>query len=300
MNRVLVTGARGFAGRQLIDFLSSRGIAATAWGRETVDLLDRRSVVAAVAELKPDIVYHLAGSAHVGSSFDNVTDTLATNVLGTHHLLGALHSAGLTARVLITGSSLVYRQSDRALKEADPTGPSSPYGLSKLAQEMLGRQAIVEDKQHVLLTRSFNHTGPRQEPSYALPAFARQIALIEHGRIPPVIEVGNLDSARDMHDVRDTVRAYYEIATNGEIGRVYNVCSGRASTIREMLDRLVCLSTAKVTIRVNPSRYRPNDNPIVLGDLTRIEQELGWRPEIPLEQTLADLLDFWRKEVECH
>jgi GDP-4-dehydro-6-deoxy-D-mannose reductase len=172
--------------------------------------------------------------------------------------------------------------------------------LSKLAQEMLGRQAIVEDKQHVLLTRSFNHTGPRQEPSYALPAFARQIALIEHGRIPPVIEVGNLDSARDMHDVRDTVRAYYEIATNGEIGRVYNVCSGRASTIREMLDRLVCLSTAKVTIRVNPSRYRPNDNPIVLGDLTRIEQELGWRPEIPLEQTLADLLDFWRKEVECH
>jgi GDP-4-dehydro-6-deoxy-D-mannose reductase len=295
---VLVTGARGFAGRQLIDFLAGRGMAATAWGRENVDLLDRHAVNAAVAELKPEIVYHLAGSAHVGSSFDNVTNTLAVNVLGTHHLLDALHSARLSARVLISGSSLVYRQSEFALREDHPTGPSSPYGLSKLAQEMLARQAIVGDGQHVLLTRSFNHTGPHQKPSYALPAFARQIALIEKGRIPPVIDVGNLDSARDLHDVRDTVRAYYEIATRGEPGRVYNVCSGRASSIREMLDGLLRLSQTQITVRIDPSRFRPNDNPIVLGDPTRIERELGWWPEIPLEKTLADLLDFWRKEVE--
>ena len=174
------------------------------------------------------MVYHCAGAAHVGQSFSNIADTLAANVLGTHHLLDALRLAGVSARVLITGSSLVYRQSDRALREDDPIGPATPYAVSKLAQEMLGQRGIRKIGQHVLLTRSFNHTGPRQDPSYAAPGFARQIALIEKGRTPPEIVVGNLEATRDLHDVRDTVRAYTTIVERGEPGRVYNVCSGQA------------------------------------------------------------------------
>jgi GDP-4-dehydro-6-deoxy-D-mannose reductase len=294
----LVTGARGFVGRYLVEHLESAGASVTGWGREDVDLLDRRAVGRAVSELRPTAVYHCAGAAHVGQSFNNIADTLAANVLGTHHLLDALRCAGVYARVLVTGSSLVYRQSERALKEDDPTGPATPYAVSKLAQEMLGQRGVREDGQHVLLTRPFNHTGPRQNPTYAAPSFAQQIALIEKGRARPEIVVGNLDASRDLHDVRDTVRAYAAIVERGTPGRVYNVCAGEAFRIRDVLDRLVALSRVPVTVTVDPARYRPSDNLVLWGDRSRIERELGWRPEISLDRTLADLLDYWRKEVE--
>ena len=298
MTRVLVTGARGFVGRYLVEHLEQSGAEVTGWGRQHVDLLDRKAVSRAMAELRPSVVYHCAGAAHVGQSFDNIADTLAANVLGTHHVLDALRNAGVSARVLITGSSLVYRQSDRPLKEEDPTGPVTPYAVSKLAQEMLGQRGIKEDRQQVLLTRPFNHTGPRQDPTYAAPTFAQQIAMIEKGRMRPEIVVGNLDASRDLHDVRDTIRAYTTIVERGEPGRVYNVCSGQAFKIRDVLDRLVAMSRVPVTVTVDPARYRPSDNLVLWGDRSRIERELGWKPEIPLEQTLTDLLDYWRKEVE--
>jgi GDP-4-dehydro-6-deoxy-D-mannose reductase len=208
---VLVTGARGFAGSHLVEHLKARGITATGWTRQEVDLLDRVAVARAIARLKPDLVYHCAGVAHVGQSFDNIGDTFAANVLGTQHLFEALRRAGLRSRVLITGSSLVYRQSDSALTEDSAIGPGTPYAVSKLAQEMLGRRGIDEDGLDVRISRAFNHTGPRQDPSFAAPSFARQIALIERGRAAPEIAVGNLDAARDVHDVRDTVRAYAAI-----------------------------------------------------------------------------------------
>ena len=298
MNRVLVTGARGFVGRYLVEHLETAGAPVTGWSREQVDLLDRRAVSRALSELRPNAVYHCAGAAHVGQSFSNIAETFAANVLGTHHLLDGLRAAGVSARVLITGSSLVYRQSDRALKEDDPAGPATPYAVSKLAQEMLGRRAIREDGQHVLLTRPFNHIGPRQEPTYAAPAFAQQIALIEKGRLTPEIVVGNLDASRDLHDVRDTVRAYAAVLERGEAGRIYNVCAGQAFRIGDVLDRLVAMSRVKVAITVDPGRYRPSDNLMLLGDRSRIERELGWTPEIPLDKTLQDLLDYWRKKVE--
>ena len=163
---------------------------------------------------------------------------------------------------------------------------------------MLGQRGIKEDRQQVLLTRPFNHTGPRQDPTYAAPTFAQQIALIEKGRMRPEIVVGNLDASRDLHDVRDTVRAYTTIVERGEAGRVYNVCSGQAFKMRDVLDRLVAMSRVPVTVTVDPARYRPSDNLMLWGDRSRIEQELGWKPEIPLNQTLSDLLDYWRKEVE--
>ena len=298
MSSVLVTGARGFVGRYLVEHLEHTGADVTGWTREQVDLLDRRAVTRAIADLRPAVVYHCAGAAHVGQSFGNIADTLAANVLGTHHVLDALRSSGISARVLITGSSLVYRQSDRPLKEEDPTGPATPYALSKLAQEMLGQRGVIEDRQHVLLTRPFNHTGPRQAPTYAAPTFAQQIALIEKGRMRPEIVVGNLEASRDLHDVRDTVRAYTTIVARGQPGRVYNVCSGQSFRMRDVLDRLVSMSRVPVTVTVDPERYRPSDNLVLWGDRGRIERELGWKPEIDLNQTLTDLLEYWRKEIQ--
>ena len=289
-----MTGARGFAGSHLLDLLAARGIDAIGWGRQDVDLLDRDAVRRAIASVRPTVIYHCAGVSHVGRSFGSIGDTFAANVLGTHHLLDGLRTARLSARVLIVGSSLVYRQSSRALDEDDPTGPATPYAVSKLAQELLGRRGIVEDGQQVFFSRPFNHTGPRQNPSFSAPSFARQIALIENGAMPPEIVVGNLDAARDLHDVRDTVRAYAAIVEGGQPGRIYNVCAGEAFKIGDVLARLVGMSKVPITIRVDPTRYRPHDNPVLLGDRSRIERELGWTPEIPLDQTLGDLLDYWR------
>jgi GDP-4-dehydro-6-deoxy-D-mannose reductase len=297
LTAVLVTGAAGFAGSHLVDLLNKSGIAVTGWRRQDVDMLDAAAVSRAIAALQPSTVFHCAGAAHVGQSWGDAAQTLATNVLGTHNLLKALREAGLTARVLIPGSSYVYRQSDRALAEDDPIAPASPYALSKLAQEMLGLRGIAEDGQQVFLTRSFNHTGARQEASYAAPAFARQIALIEAGKIPPTIEVGNLDAARDLTDVRDTVRAYRDIVERGKPGTIYNVCAGKAYKIRDVLDRLIALSRVRVEVRVDAARYRPNDNPLLLGDPGRLKRDVGWEPTIPLERTLSDLLDYWRTEI---
>jgi GDP-4-dehydro-6-deoxy-D-mannose reductase len=306
---ILVTGAAGFAGGHLLDLLQRDGLAPHAWHRpgkppsvsgpaalrwRGVDLLDAGAVNQAIAELEPAAVYHCAGAAHVGQSWNRARETFATNVLGTHHLLKALRRTGQRARVLIPGSALVYRHADAALAEDAPLGPASPYALSKLAQEMLGVRAVEEDGQFVLLTRSFNHVGPGQDASFAASGFARQIARIEAGLAEPVIEVGNLDARRDLTDVRDTVRAYRLILERAKTGAVYNVCTGRAYAIRAVLDTLVSLSRVKVEIRSDPARYRPQDQDLLLGDPGRLERDLGWRPEIPLEQSLSDVLEYWR------
>ena len=292
-----MTGAGGFAGSHLVDLLRGTGVRVIGWRRQDVDLIDGPAVARAVADLRPATVFHCAGSAHVGQSWSDTRETLATNVLGTHHLLDGLRKAGVSARVLLPGSSYVYKQSAGALREDDPIGPASPYALGKLAQEMLGKRSIAEDGQQVFLTRSFNHIGPRQDPSFAASAFARQIALIERGGTAPVLDVGNLEAMRDLTDVRDTVRAYRDILERGRAGIVYNVCSGTAHKIRDVLDGLVTLSRVPVEVRVDPARYRPSDTPLLLGNPGRLHADTGWQPSIPLTQTLSDLLDYWRKEV---
>ena len=282
MSGVLVTGARGFAGSHLVEHLQKSGVAVTGWTRQDVDLLDPRAVSRAIADLKPSAVYHCAGVSHVGQSFTNIGDTFAANVLGTHHLLDALRSAGVEARVLITGSSLVYRQSERALNEDDPIGPATPYAMSKLAQEMLGQRGIKEDGQQVLFSRSFNHTGPRQDSSFSAPSFARQIALIERGRL----RTGDC-GRQSRRRPRPARRARHRSCVRGDRrtgtpGRIYNVCAGQTYRIRDVLDRLLALSRTPVTVRVDPGRYRPADNPILLGDRSRIERELGLEAGNPL------------------
>jgi GDP-4-dehydro-6-deoxy-D-mannose reductase len=304
---ILITGAAGFAGGHLLDRLARQDAGIVAWHRpggdppraaagtrwQAIDLLDARSVRQAIAELRPKVVYHCAGAAHVGRAWDHVESTLATNVRGTEHLLDALRRAGVTARLVIPSSALVYARANDALAEDHALVPDGPYGVSKLAQELAGLHAIG-DGVEVTIARAFNHFGPRQDPRFVASGFARRIADIEAGRWKPEIVVGNLDARRDLTDVRDTVRAYQLIVERGQPGRPYNVCSGRAIAIRDLLDMMLARARVPITIRVDPARYRPNDTPLVLGDPTRIRTELGWTAEIPIEQTLDDLLNDWR------
>ena len=305
----LVTGAAGFAGSHLIDRLAHGGADIVAWHRpggspprdgraarwEAVDLLDQARVQAAIDRARPAAVYHCAGAAHVGRAWDATAPTLATNVRGTHHLLQAIERAGIDARILVISSALVYATAGQALTEDHPLQPTSPYGLSKLAQEMLAMKA--NGVLHVTIPRPFNHFGPRQDPHFVASGFAHRIADIERGRWAPEISVGNLDARRDLTDVRDTVRAYQLILERGQPGRPYNVCSGAAITIRELLDRLIARARVPVEVKIDPARLRPNDTPLLLGDPRRLRDELGWTPEIPIEQTLDDLLEYWRSQT---
>jgi GDP-4-dehydro-6-deoxy-D-mannose reductase len=310
---ILVTGAAGFAGSHLLDLLERGAAPVVAWRRPgepfpagrtgdeltwmSVELLDRAAVAAAIAEVRPATVYHCAGAAHVGQSWERTRETLAVNLLATCHLLDALRLGGPPARVLIPGSALIYRMSDAAIDESGPIAPASPYALSKLAQEMAGLRAAREDGLPVVVTRSFNHVGPRQHPSFFASSFARQIARIEAGLAEPVMKVGNLDARRDLTDVRDTVRAYRVLVERGRPGEVYNVCSGRAYRIREILDVLLARARVPIDVAIDPVLYRPNDMPVVLGSYRRLRDELGWAPEIPIERTLDDLLGYWRAAV---
>jgi GDP-4-dehydro-6-deoxy-D-mannose reductase len=303
----LVTGAAGFAGGHLVDALLTRGPHVAAWGHRggssapqatdgrvnwaEIDVLDRDAVRRALAEVRPSAIYHCAGVAHVGEAWSAPARALQVNALGTHHLLEGVRDAGLTCPVLVVGSALVYRPSTQPLSEDDPIGPADPYGVSKLAQEML---ALRAQQASVFVARPFNHAGPRQAPSYSTSSFARQIAEIEAGRSAAMLRVGNLDSRRDITDVRDTVRAYLALVERGTPGRPYNVCSGRAYRVRDLLDVLVGLARVPIAIEVDPARLRPSDTPVVAGSRSRISSETGWIQEIPIERTLADLLQYWR------
>jgi len=256
-----------------------------------VDLLDRASVREALAATRPSVIYHCAGFADVHDAWRAPARALRVNALGTHHLLEAAREAGLSCRVLVTGSALVYRPAADPLTEDSPIGPASPYGVSKLAQEMTAAASPLP----VMIVRPFNHAGPGQSASYATSAFAQQVAEIEAGSREPILRVGNLDARRDITDVRDTVRAYEALAERGTPHMPYNVCSGRARSMRELLDILLSLSRVRVRVEVDPSRLRPSDNPVIAGSHDRLTRDTGWRPEIPIEQTLADLLQHWRR-----
>jgi GDP-4-dehydro-6-deoxy-D-mannose reductase len=308
---VLVTGAAGFVGSYLVELLVAEGADVVGWQRPgttpltaaavrwlPMELLDAEAVSSALAELRPSAIYHLAGSAHVADSWSHTRETFEGNVLATHHLLQGLHRHGLRPRVLVSGSATIYAPSAEPITENSPLAPASPYATSKLAQEMLAAQAWNEQGTPVVLARSFNHVGPRQTPSYVAPSIARQVALIERDALAPVLKMGNLDPERDVMDVRDTVRAYQAMMAAGAPAVPYNVCGGRPIRIGDLVDLFRARARVPIEIQQDPSRMRPNDWPRLAGSHARLTADTGWEPRIPLEQTVDDLLAWWRTRID--
>jgi GDP-4-dehydro-6-deoxy-D-mannose reductase len=298
---IVITGATGFVGAHLTRRLQqpssdSAVLDIHGWSSQTVNLLDAARVDDAVERVRPRQVYHLAGASHVGESWQRSTEHLEIHVRGTHHLLDAVRRHAPECRVIIVSSGLVYRPQAEPLTESAPIGPSSPYALSKVAEEQVAFHAAAQDGLDVIVARPFNHIGPGQSDRFAPPNFAKQIAEIEAGA-EPTITIGNLDTRRDFTDVRDVVNAYVAMMAHGATGRIYNVCSGVATPIRAILDTLVGMARVAVRLETDSTRLRPNDVPYMAGSAARLTAETGWRPEIPLHDTLADTLDDWRRRV---
>jgi GDP-4-dehydro-6-deoxy-D-mannose reductase len=259
-----------------------------------VDVTDQENVVRELARSRPSIVFHCAGVADVQSAWADAARALRVNAMGTHALLTGLEQTGLDVPVVITGSALVYSPSPNPLTEASPLRPASPYGVSKLAQEMIALRGTAG---RIIVARPFNHAGPRQSDAYVTSSFARQIAEAEAGLREPILRVGNLDARRDITDVRDTVRAYLLLAERGVPGIPYNVCRGEAYRVGDLLASLVRRSHIPIAVELDPARLRPSDNPVVLGSAERIRAHTGWIPRIGIEETLTDLLEFWRAAI---
>ena len=314
--RALITGIAGFAGSHLAEFLLQE-TDWEVWGtiRHTdhnvahlrdqlrlvpVDLRDPEAVAHLVREVRPDRVYHLAGQSYVPASWHDPWATFEVNVRSQLNLLEALLAAGLAPRVLVVGSNEEYgliRPEDLPVNEGTPLRPASPYAVSKVAQDMMGLQYFLSHGLPVVRVRPFNHIGPRQREEFVAPAFAKQIAEIEAGLHPPVVRVGNLDARRDFTDVRDMVRAYYLALERGVPGEVYNLGSGEAHSIRELLEILLELSTVEVTVEQDPARVRPVDVPVSVCDAAKFRTQTGWAPQIPFRESLRSVLEYWRQVV---
>ncbi|HEY5999291.1 MAG TPA: GDP-mannose 4,6-dehydratase [bacterium] len=316
---VLVTGAAGFGGSHLVEHLLERGLAVVGLDhpearpenleavRGRIDYVACDLAAGGADEVRGALggrefaaVYHLAGLASVRRSFGEVRRTLEVNAFASVNLLEALLRQATPPRVLLVGSAEEYGVAPAgagALAEDAPLAPANPYALSKVWQEALGGYYARTRRWPILMTRTYNHTGPRQGADYVCADFARQIARIELRLAEPVIRVGNLGAARDFLDVRDVVRAYRLIVARGTPGAAYNVCSGSVRTIADLLQILLGQAVLRIKVEVDVSRHRPVDVPVLHGDPGRLARETGWAPAIGIERSLGDLLEYWRRRV---
>lgn len=311
-----ITGIAGFAGSHLAEFLLAHTDLEVSGllhkQKKNIshlenqlklyqgDLFDSSSVAQILSMAQPDYIFHLAGEANVLFSCANPWDTFQSNVLSQLNLLEAIRESVPSAKVLVVGSAEEYglvRPEDLPVKETTPLRPHTPYGVSKIAQDMLGLQYYLQHKVPVIRARSFNHIGARQTERFVASAVSRQIAEIEAGLKPPVLSVGNLSTARDFTDVRDTVRAYYLLLERGTPGEVYNVGSGTSHGIRELLDILLGFAEVSVRLETDKARLRPSDVPVSRCDYSKLHEATGWEPEIPFEEGLKDTLDYWREQI---
>ena len=329
--RALITGITGMVGSHLADFLLEH----TDWdihglcrwrspldnvehllGRVNRkdrlffvygDLTDTLSLQSAVESVRPDYVFHLAAQSYPKTSFSSSINTLDTNILGTERLLEVLRRAGgINPVIHVCSSSEIF---GRVPKEKLPIAedcsfhPASPYSISKIGTDLIGKFHAEAYGQKCVMTRMFTHTGPRRGDVFVESTFAKQIAMIEAGLIEPVVKTGNLDSLRTWADVRDAVRAYHMLVTINPIpGECYNIGGAYTSTVREMLEHLISLSNRKNDIRVetDPDRLRPLDADLQVPDTSKFKNHTGWKPEIPFEKTMRDILDYWRERINRH
>ena len=317
--KVLITGIAGFVGSHFTEyFLAKKDIeiyGIERWKASTeniahlkdkiklydeCDINDIVSMRDILKKVKPDFIIHLAAQSFVPTSWTAPAETVKTNMIGEVNLFEALRSLKLNPRIIVAGSSEEYgfvKKDELPIKETNPLRPLSPYAVSKVGQDLLGYQYYRSYGLDVIRTRAFNHTGPRRGENFVCSNFAKQIALIEKGKQKPVIRAGNLDAKRDFTDVRDMVNGYWLIMQKGKPGDVYNICSGKAYAIKEVLDILLPLSKVPIKVKQDPRRMRPSDVPVLLGDCTKMKKLTGWKLTIPFKKTMEDLLDYWREKA---
>lgn len=316
----LITGITGFAGSHLAEYLLEHQPHVKVYGTRRwrspldnitadvakrielveCDLRDYNSVLETLERVKPDFIFHLAAQSFVPTSWSAPTETLDTNIVGQTHIFEACRRLGLDPVIQIACSSEEYglvHPEETPIKETNDLRPLSPYAVSKVGQDYLGYQYFMSYGLKVIRTRGFNHTGPRRGDVFVTSNFAKQLARIKAGLDEPVIRVGNLTAIRDFTDVRDMVRAYWLAVNHAEPGEVYNIATGSGITIQELLDRLIELSDVEVKVEQDPARMRPSDVEILIGDSSKFREATGWKPEIPLEKTLKDIVDYWGERI---
>ena len=308
--RVLITGASGFTGAHLSEFLSRRKnieLYGTSQHRRTrkgirffaCDLRDAKKTAALIEKIRPERIFHLAAQSSVALSWEKPKESFDHNVGGTLNLLEAIKKAGLRPAILVSGSAEEYgRCNSPRITETAVLKPVNPYASSKLAQSALVARYSETLGFRFVQSRTFNLTGPGQNENFVASSFAKQVSLIEAGKQEAVIQVGNLEAVRDFTDVRDAVRAYWLMIEKGISGQAYNICSGKGRKVSEILDGYLSLSRVKIKIRKDPRRMRASDVPRLVGDPKKIAKQTGWKPEISFEKTLKDVLNYWRMQVK--
>jgi GDP-4-dehydro-6-deoxy-D-mannose reductase len=318
--RVLITGITGFVGSHLAEYILQNHPGVEVYGirrwRSRIEnvehlldqiqilecnLVDASSVKALIADVRPDKIFHLAAQSFVPSSWNAPAESLTTNILGQLNIFEALRESKLfDTWVQIACSSeeygMVYPE-EIPILETNPLRPLSPYAVSKVGQDVLAYQYYMSYGIKAVRTRGFNHTGPRRGEVFVCSNFSKQVVEVEKKKRPPEIFVGNLEAKRDFTDVRDMVRAYWLATENCEPGDVYNICAGTTISIRELLDLVLSNSNVQIEIKQDPSRLRPSDVPLLLGDCSKFQKVTGWKTTIPFRQTLADIMDYWRERI---
>ncbi len=315
--KALITGIGGFAGGHLASFLLGQGLEVSGITREPVassledatgnkvsmlqvDLMDKQDIDVALRETSPDFIFHLAAQAHVPTSWQDPESTLTNNIVGQLHLLQSAVEHCPDATVLVVGSNEEYGPADEStlpIKEDALLRPTNPYAVSKVAQDVMGYQFYVGTGLKCIRVRPFNHIGPGQREDFVASAFAKQIVEAEMGIVEPVVKVGNLSAKRDFTDVRDIVRGYLLAVIHGDAGDVYNIGSGRAISIQYVLDFLISKAKTKITSEIDQSRFRPVDVPLIYCDYSKFNEKTGWEPTISIENTLEDVLEYWRSRI---
>lgn len=315
--KALITGIAGFVGPYLTDVLRQHEI--DVYGTYLFpeeleqldpfpdevelfqcDLTDTGDVEKVFRNRTYDFIFHLAAQSSVYLSFQKPRLTYEVNVVGTINLSEKIRQIGSIKKMIFTSSADVYGKIDASylpIRESAPLMALNPYAISKISAEMTCKFYVDAYHIPIVITRAFNHTGPRQTPQFVISDFAKQIAEIEAGKREPVLHVGNLDVKRDFLDVRDVVNAYYQLSQNSKPGEIYNVASGNTHLIREILGQLISFSTKKIEIEIDQAKFRPTELPVLMGDPTKLQDMTGWRPQLSLEQTLADVLNYWRRNV---
>ncbi len=313
-SRILITGSTGFVGSYLVEQCRQHYPQAALFGlvghaprfvQDTahllvVDISRREEVQQGVAQVRPDLIFHLAAQSSVAFSWQDPLETLKVNTEGTLHLLEALRSEQLTPRVVLVGSGEQYgmiRPEDNPIREECPFRPTNPYAVSKAAQDLYGYQYFTAYGLPILRARPFNHFGPRQSPTFVIASFAQQIARIEAGQAEPVLHVGNLEAKRDFLPIEDVVDAYLALAERGQPGEAYNIGSGQARSLQSILDLLLTFTDVVVNVSTDPTRVRSVDIPLLEADTSRLRAQTGWEPRVSFEAALQRTLEYWRVVV---